>query len=242
MTHASNLLQFSELIHCFTDRTDGNMGLLERLDEAAKAGAPTNREAVCQRLGISAHDIVRGKQVHGAEIGEVTAAHRGLFVNNDTPFESADAFITNQSNLFLAIFSADCLPLLVYDPTTKEVAAIHAGWQGLSKQIVRKVIERFPEPHRLQVAIGPHIKKCHYRLDPAVESYQAKVAAFKLDPAVRFLDLTSLAMRQLTEQGVQADSIEIGECTACYPEKYFSYHQEAGRHDGLMMNLIGVRE
>lgn len=101
------------------------------------------------------------RQVHGADI---------VIVNEQTPYDvsaelqpvDADAVITQQKGRWIGVRTADCVPVLLYDPKTKTIAAVHAGWRGTVKHIVRKVVELLQtefsvSPDDLLSMIGPSI-------------------------------------------------------------------------------------
>lgn len=200
------------------------------------------RRQLWEQLGLNVERIVLSKQIHRTDVETVDERQVGLAVENASPYESADGLTTGEKNVFLSIFTADCLPIFLYEPEVKIVAAVHAGWKGVSGRIIEQAFNRIGElggaGERAVAWVGPHIKVCHYRLNPDSESYAAKRLAFP-DQRGDFLDLTREAVRQLAEQGVAADRLEIGECTACHPEKYYSYHMSGGQNCGIMMGTIG---
>ena len=77
-----------------------------------------------------------------------------------------DAIITNQPNIALGILTADCAPILFYDPKINMIAAAHAGWRGAYKQITKKIIKFYIKKgsniNNLQVSIGPCIARNNY--------------------------------------------------------------------------------
>ena len=94
-----------------------------------------NYRRFCGALGLDARQAVLSKQVHEDTVRIVTKADagKGLFCPRDY---TADALITNEPNLPLVVFSADCGILLLYDPIQKAIGAIHAGWRGCAGGIV----------------------------------------------------------------------------------------------------------
>ncbi|HEY2844269.1 MAG TPA: peptidoglycan editing factor PgeF [Bryobacteraceae bacterium] len=142
-----------------------------------------------------------------------------------------DALLTREPGLAVSIRTADCFPILLADPKTRSVAAIHAGWRGTDGGVVRATLDRMQrefgtEPREIFAAIGPGIGTCCYEVG--------------LDVAARFgmqapghLDLAAENRKQLIAAGVIAARIEqVGGCTFCNPAHFFSWrrdHDRAGR-------------
>lgn len=247
--------EIQNLVHGFSDRTDGNMSvkaseIQHQQSEDFRATTHTNRQRFLEGLGISGQDAVLSRQTHATNIALVTPDHKGPSDTNPSPFESADGLLTNSLNTYLTIFSADCMPVFIIDPEQQRVAAVHAGWRGLAGGIIVKALGQLKQQGtdltQARVWIGPHIQSCHYQVLTNVPHYSEKVAAFASMPEAiverngdSFLDLTGVAMRQLVDQGISPQYIEVGECTACHPDKYFSYHASQGRPDGIMMGVVG---
>ena len=71
----------------------------------------------------------------------------------------ADAIITNQKRLPIAVLTADCVPLLLYDSKEKIIAAIHAGWKGAFKGIINKKISSLKEIYKLVNKVNIEVDK-----------------------------------------------------------------------------------
>lgn len=257
MVQSVVLSKISNIVCGFSEKSDGNLSYKKSKVKRQKVEVInpilTNRKSFLRQLGITLDDVILSHQKHGDHIGLVTQAHKGLAESNESPFESADALIATEPNTYLALFTADCLPLFVADQKTNNLATIHAGWQGLAKGIIQKTIRKMQglgsKENDLLVWIGPHIKVCHYLLDLRSSSYEKKKQAFgdQADVVARrnnqeFLDLTKVAMRQLETAGITKEQIEVSaDCTACHSDRFFSYHESQGNVNGIMMGLIGRR-
>ncbi len=248
MIRSTLLQQFPELVHGMSDRQAGNTSIAVGGYEPVMAA----RHLFYSQLGIEQQRVVLSQQTHSTIVAEVTAEHQGLADGNQSPFSVADALITRQPGCYLAVFTADCLPILFYDPIEQIVAAVHAGWRGVGEGIIDETIKTFQaygsSADHLRVWIGPHIKACHYDLDPRQATYDDKLSLFQSIPEAiveradhQFLDLTSVAVRQLRERGIVGPNLEISpDCTACHPDQYFSYRQQDSFPAGRMMALIGL--
>ena len=100
--------------------------------------------------------------------------HSNKFIFFDKNFKSykkkfkADAIITNQKNLPIAVLTADCVPILLFDKGNNIIAAIHAGWKGAFKDIIKKVInfllKNGSTQNNIIAAVGPCIKQNNYNV------------------------------------------------------------------------------
>ncbi len=257
MIQSKLLLQFPELIHGYSVRADGDMGMKrlpgDTYDEADEQQWLANRQQIFDELRVAIDRVTLSRQTHSATVELVDESKLGGAERNEAVFSSADGFIVTQPNNFPTVFTADCMPIFFYDPKQKVAAIIHSGWRGTAAGIIAKTVAALSaqggQPENVVVWIGPHIKVCHYDTDPTIYSYAEKQAAFAHEPGIlieregkTFIDLTTLAVRQLTEAGVPKEQIEIGDCTACHFDTYFSYHVAENNTDGRMMGVIGVRD
>jgi len=115
--------------------------------------------------------IVFLKQMHGAEVVCV-----GKTEVSPSPFPEADALITREEGVPLAVRSADCLPIFLFDPETKAVGLVHAGWRGSLQGIVKNTVQRMmrewkTDPQDLKAAFGPALRDCCYRVGAEFKEY-----------------------------------------------------------------------
>ena len=101
-------------------------------------------------------------QVHGNHIHDIDATALSM-----VPM-AADAMVSKQDGLGLAIMTADCVPILLYQPTTGQIAAIHAGWQGLACGVIKATAERFSDSGEILAWIGVCITQENYEVDSQV--------------------------------------------------------------------------
>lgn len=159
--------------------------------------------------------------------------------------EEGDALVTTQPGQSIAVRTADCVPILLFDPDTPAVAAIHAGWRGTAAFIARKAVEKMQadfgtHPARLHVGIGPCIRECCYEVGPEVAGHF--VLQFPEWTAMpTHLDLAAANTRQLLSLGVPADHIDdSGLCTSCSLDRLFSYRREP-ENPGRLLASISLR-
>ncbi len=196
----------------------------------------------------SALTFIVANQTHSDHIKIIdNPVTRGWESNLDT-IEDCDALITNLSNVVLTILTADCVPILLYDPVQQVVAAVHAGWKGSKAQIVKKTVEKMIEtfgssPSDIKAGIAPSIGSCCYEVGEDVAKYFFNTPlAYKQKEEKYMLDLPYINKQQLLDSGLKEENIEMSHiCTACNVEHYFSYRKEQGC-SGRFMSMIALKD
>jgi len=115
-----NLAKQKNLVQGIFDKSFGNVSLLYN----SKKEVLANKKKISRELGIDWKSIYSVKQVHGAKI-KIIRSKKAKQEERE-----ADALISNQKNVFLMIKTADCFPVLFFDPIKKIIAAVHVGWRG----------------------------------------------------------------------------------------------------------------
>ncbi len=229
--------------HAFTTRHQGSF------DGVSAPGGPfgARRWPALAALGLEPGGVRYARQVHGDVCLDADGAASGGLVG------TGDALVTRQRARPLAVFTADCVPLIVVDPERPALAVAHAGWRGTVRGIAGRLVTALVEragarPERLHAAIGPSIGPCCYEVDePVVGPLRAAFPAV-WDHWVRsgapgrqghwWLDLWAANADQLAAAGVRADAIWSSRlCTGCRRDLFFSYRKEglAGRLATLAM-------
>jgi YfiH family protein len=174
------------------------------------------------------------EQVHGNVVATVTTASEQAIV--------ADASITRQKNIALAIMTADCLPILLSHKNGDEVAAIHGGWRPLAANIIENTLNKMhSEPSDIVAWLGPCIGNKAFEVGFEVKeafTQQGKIfsTAFVKQKNGKYLaDLHQIAQMQLASLGVKALSA-LDECTYNNTDKYYSYRKE--QVTGRMASII----
>jgi YfiH family protein len=144
-----------------------------------------------------------------------------------------DALVTNEIGKRIGVRTADCAPLLVADPETRAVAAIHAGWRGTVSAIAQKAVARLAQefganPANLHVAIGPAIRGCCYEVGPEVVRQLAPLfPEWANRERRRRVDLVEANRRILVAAGIPDRQIhDCGHCTYCEHDRFFSYRRD----------------
>jgi len=204
-----------------------------------------NRENFLGEMGIDLSRLVCAKQVHGRGVRLVEGidAGKGAFSYEDA-IEDTDALITDQRGLALTIFTADCLPVFLYDPSTNSIGLVHAGWKGTKAGIAADTVlemgKRFNiSPADLRAWMGPAIGGCCYQVGPEFEGLFDSGLAKKNNSL--YLDLAGVNKEQLLSCGLQDKNISASRlCTVCNDGQVFSYRRE-GAAAGRMMSVMMLR-
>jgi YfiH family protein len=173
--------------------------------------------------------FARVKQVHGARV--VTAAGPGA------PCEEADAVVSGARGVAACVSVADCVPILIADPASGVVAAVHAGWRGTVARAAAAAVEALTarggtRPEELLAAIGPSIGPCCYEVSPELAAeFEDSFGAGVVDRsrAAPRLDLWEANARALGAAGLQPERVDrLRRCTACERGTFFSHRRDAG--------------
>lgn len=202
-----------------------------------------NRRRALEALGCDPAWHVEAAQVHGRTVAAVGRAQDGMKI------EGADALLTAEPGVTLAIHTADCMPILLWDPRRGLVGAVHAGWRGTAAGVAAAAVEAMTrafgtDPADLRVALGPAIGPCHYEVDgPVAEAFASWPWALAVlrpgRPGHWWLDLASANRLMLMKLGVPAEQIwTSGLCTACEVDLFFSYRRDGVT--GRMGAMIGL--
>ncbi len=149
------------------------------------------------------------------------------FVESPQIYDS-DGIYTEKLKLGLVVQTADCMPILLSDK--RRIGAIHSGWKGLNKNIVKKAIKKF-DVNRLSISIGPHAQSCCYEIKDDVKKHFYNYT--ELRDGKFFLNMSQILKDLSKEQGFQIEVSSI--CTICN-SSYNSYRENktAERQFGII--------
>ena len=207
MIISKKLLRHKEINHGFFNKIGGkSIGIYKSLNcgpgsKDKKNKIAENLKIVKNRIDKKSKDIFLLHQFH---------SNKFIFINKNYKFNKkkvrGDAIITDQKKLPIAVLTADCVPLLLYDQKRDIIAAVHAGWRGAVKEIVKKVItfmiKKGCQKKNIIAAIGPCISQNNYNVK---ENFQKKFIKknkdnkifFKKKKNVIYFDLLNFVKSQL---------------------------------------------
>ena len=222
--------------HCFSTRFGGvSEGALASLNLGTHRGdRPENVLENYARLGV--------ERVGRADCG------RGLQREAE---HGVDGLVTNEPGVALTIFSADCTPVLLFDPIARAIGAAHAGWRGTAAGIAARAVEAMQRefgcrPENIRAAIGPCIGPCCFETDADVPDAMRAALGSEAGQAIRpagakfYVDLKRLNAIWLRRAGVTCIDISA-DCTACQPQRFWS-HRRVGNARGSLAAIIRLRE
>ncbi|MBN2768394.1 MAG: peptidoglycan editing factor PgeF [Campylobacterales bacterium] len=207
-----------------------------------------NRKEFLDTFGVSKDvNIVLANQTHSNHIAIIDTYENRGWEELESAIPDTDALITDKKELLLGILSADCLPILLFDPKKEVVAAIHAGWAGTHKKIAQKTLLKMTEhfssnPKDIIAQFAPCIAPCCYEVGTEFkERFKEYRGALEKRANKLYLDIPLINNLQLQEVGVLKENIHQSDiCTACENERFFSYRKEGGC-SGRMLTLIGMK-
>jgi len=214
------------------------------------------RHALLSSIGVDHGFGVRGcaeisglrhpRQVHGVAVATAQQCA------GQSPPPEADAVVSEEIGVRIAVVTADCLPILLAGDRGRAVAAIHAGWRGLAGGVIEACLAqlraRLGNSERIAAAVGPHIGRCCYEVDePVLDAFEKRFsndlssAVQPTRPGHARLDLGLLARKALLAEGVESDRIGFleGTCTACDAERFYSYRRD-GPETGRLVHFIAA--
>lgn len=224
-----------------------NLGRLDLGDDPVRV--QENWKIFGAACGIDTTRFVHGRQVHGNTV-LIASEEDARGIVERSPLE-ADGYVTNIPGLPLAVFTADCAPLLLHEPEAGVVAAIHCGWRSTAADIEAEAVRRMrslgAKEGNIRAAIGPCIRQCCFQVGPEVAQAMEALLGGPLGAlCIRdetaeeryLLDLPGVVKRRLVLLGVPEENIDdLGECTKCRPERYWS-HRAHGMRRGSQANMI----
>ena len=169
MIKSKKLSKFQQINHGFFDKKGGkSTGIYKSLNcgigsSDSKKNVLNNLKIVCKKINCSSKNLILLNQIH---------SNKFYFIDKNYKFKkkklNGDALITNVKKIALGVIVADCVPVLIYDKNLKIISAIHAGWKGVYKEIIKKVvkflIKKGSNTKNLVAVIGPSISEKSYEV------------------------------------------------------------------------------
>jgi len=168
MFFSKKLQKFENLKHCFFSRKNGfSKGCYESLNcglgsDDKKENVLKNLNLVSQKIGCKSELLITLNQTHS---NKVVYFENESSIKNKLP---GDAIVTKIKNVGIGILTADCAPILLYDPQKKIIGCIHSGWRGALNGVIKNTITKFKELDsnidNLFAIVGPCIRKENYEV------------------------------------------------------------------------------
>ncbi len=250
---SSTLLNAAGFRHAFFTRVGGvsaapfsslNLSFVVGDDPRA---VEQNLSRAAQAVGVTLPRLFFLSQVHGATVVKID----GTELVDDVRRCEGDALVAPAGPHACAVRIADCMPILLADPSTRLVAAVHAGWRGVVANVVGATLDRLVREGALAgdviAAIGPHISVDAFEVGEDVAEALARAAG--TDTVVRrragarpHVDLLRIVRGQLAQAGVKPESVDfVGGCTFSDPDRFFSFRRDGRRSGRHLAAISGAR-
>ena len=229
--------------HGFTTRFGGvSAGYLESLNIGMHRGdtaenVAKNYEIFGSALGFDPEKVVLAHQVHGNTVRVVTDRDcKGL---DHHEYPECDGLVTGTPGLALVVFTADCTPILLHDPVTGAVGAVHAGWRGTALDICGRAVETMVSafgcrPENIRAAIGPNIGFCCFETREDVPNAMVETFGSTANKWIRpqgdkfYVNLKEINRHALSRAGIE--NIQVSEsCTVCESDRFWSHRVTGGK-------------
>ena len=241
--------------HCFTTRLGGvSTGYLASLNFGMHRGddpanVAENYRRLANVIGFDLNKLVLPWQIHSDLVRPVSAADANGIDHRDYP--QCDGLITNDPGTALFVFTADCTPILLHDPVTGAVGAVHAGWRGTAAGIAAKAVAAMVNaygcrPENIRAAIGPNLSQCCFETDADVPQAmldglgQAAQSHIRQSGNKYYVNLKAINALWLQQAGVVHVDI-APQCTACRQDLFWS-HRKVGDARGSQGAVIVCKE
>lgn len=238
----------------FTERSGGastgdfaslNLGLGTGDDDEVVL---VNRHIMTKALNAGDYPLVVPRQVHGDRALTISSTKPADILDIQSQAdEGVDALIVEVPKLAALLCFADCVPLVIVSPTQR-FAVVHAGWRGVVQGIAPKTFEALRScdiqaghsiaPTQYNVYIGPHIEASCFEVGDDVKDLFAREFGTESIHDEHHVSLSQALRKSLGERGVVDERIaEVGRCSVCSQESFFSYRRQkghCGRHGAFV--------
>ena len=254
-----NLLnKYKEIAHFCTNRKGGtSVGNYASMNLSPFTGddpenVKENHRILCDKLAIESDRLIIPFQTHDTEILKINESFINL--SNEEKLDALygiDALFTSLPNICIGVTTADCVPILFFDPVKHVIAVAHAGWRGTCDRIGDKTIHTLIDnyqcnPADIRVVIGPSISPEAYEIgEEVIDTFRNN--GFNLSEIIIhrnksiYLDLWKTNKLSLESVGILSDHIEIsGCCTFTDHERFFSARR-LGIKSGRMLSGIMLK-
>jgi hypothetical protein len=203
----------------------------------SKAVVKSNRKYFFRKLGLSESSVALQHQVHGDIV---------TYINDGNYCGESDAMLTQTPNLGLAISSADCPAVFLYDSTNRVIAAVHTGWRGTQKKILLKTLSMLikdfnSKPAEIIAYIAPSISQKNYEVGGEVAAFFE--AKYKIHKGEKYLlDLKSINKDFMLEFGLRKKNIQVSTLCSYELKNILHSFRRDGQKSGRAFGVIALKE
>ncbi len=200
----------------------------------------TNLNLICESMKINSNNVFKASQNHTDNILVLNDKNKNDYTFDKFNEDEYDGYVTNCCNISTLITTADCNPIILYDPIKNAVANVHSGWKGTIKQIYIKAVNIMKNEFDCNTSdiiacIGPSINKCCFDSEEAgfkekftsVWKNEEEYIYYEKENKKRFhIDLPYIIKKDLIGIGLSEKNISLSNiCTCCNSNDFFSYRR-----------------
>lgn len=256
------ILEREGVVHAFSTRLGGvstgiyaSMNLSFHREDDPEA-VMENHRRLAAAVGYDPDRLVFSDQVHDTVIRKVTREDAGKGIIRETDIIGIDGLVTNEPELPLMTFYADCVPLYFYDPVHRVAALAHSGWRGTRARMGRCMVRYMEQeygcrPEDIIGVVGPSIcQNCYEISEDVAEEFRTSFPEQILPELLRddhngkyHLNLHRANEYILQDAGLQPEHIGVTDlCTCCNPKLLFSHRASKGRRGNLGAVIMLTKE
>lgn len=236
--------KYADKLKCVTTLRHGGVstGQISKLNfrscgNDSKINVEKNLDIICNKIKIDSKDVFKAKQDHTDNILVIDNENKDKYSFKEYNEEKFDGYIVNEKNLATLITTADCNPIVIYDPINNVLANVHSGWKGTVKKIYLKAIDKMVEKYNSNLSelifcVGPSICKCCFTSKEKdfkkifLNNFDYNESEYiKYDRDGKFhIDIHYLIYNDLLKKGLKNENISFSSiCTRCNNKDFYSY-------------------
>lgn len=233
--------------------------ILGLLGNDKKENVFENLKRACSVLEIDENKVYKGKQAHTDNVIVIDSNNKEEYEISLISEKEVDGYICREKNVATLVTTADCNPVIIYDPVKNVYANVHSGWKGTVKRIYLKAAIKMHEEFNssyedMIVCIGPSIKKCCFTSEDEnfkktftdIWNCEEKYISYDNDNKKRFhIDLGFVIKDDFVNLGVKNKNIVIPNiCTKCNIDNFFSYRDATLKKQsdyGTMATIVTLK-
>lgn len=210
-----------------------------------------NHRLFAEAVGYNHMNSVFSDQIHETSIAHVTAADRGHGMKGEKGIPNMDGLITDEPNVPILTFYADCVPLMFYDPVKKVIAAAHSGWKGTVAGIGRVMVDTLVRDNHCRredilAVIGPSICwDCYEVSEDVVEAFKSEFPSrlydkifIDKDNGKYQLNLWAANEYVLRDAGIAQEHLTLPDICTCHNDELMISHRATGGKRGNMAAVL----
>lgn len=252
---------FDKVLHGFSTRCGGvSKGYLGEMNLSYSRGdikesVDENFRIIGDAIGFEPESLVFTDQTHTANVRVAAAADKGKGYSRGLDYSDVDGLVTDVKGLVLSVFTADCIPVLFYDPVKECIGTAHSGWRGSADKICKNVVELMiseygSSPADIRALIGPGIcQDCYEVSSDVAEVFQRIFDEDKCSLILKEgraagkyqLDLTEVCRLTLLDCGVKEENIELSNICTCHNPSFLFSHRATGGKRGNAGGFISLK-